>query len=126
MSGQKDSCCGCSTLARGAFAAPAGPSIDERDDARGSHPIAQVPPEGTFVIGDPSGDANQGDGETPLHSITLQAFEMDATSVTNAAFQRFVDAVGYETDAERWVFCAVFHFGVTTPGAGWLERCGPA
>ncbi|MDN5655429.1 MAG: formylglycine-generating enzyme family protein [Kocuria sp.] len=102
MSGQKDSCYGCSTLARGAFAAPAGPSIDERDDARGSHPIAQVPaPEGTFVIGDPSGAANQGDGETPLHSIMLQAFEMDATSVTNAAFQRFVDAVGYETDAER-------------------------
>ncbi len=41
------------------------------------------------------------DGEAPVRQIKVKAFAMDATTVTNARFRRFVDATGYQTDAER-------------------------
>ena len=63
-------------------------------------------------MGDSSGDRNPGDGEVPLHDVTLGAFEIDESSVTNEAFGAFVDATGYRTDAEVFGFSAVFHLAV--------------
>jgi formylglycine-generating enzyme required for sulfatase activity len=63
-------------------------------------------------MGDSSGDENRGDGETPLHSVRLGAFDIDVTTVTNDDFARFVIATGYRTDAETWGFSAVFHLAV--------------
>ena len=37
----------------------------------------------------------------PAHRVTVDGFWMDRTPVTNAEFQRFVDATGYVTVAER-------------------------
>ncbi|HKE03236.1 MAG TPA: SUMF1/EgtB/PvdO family nonheme iron enzyme, partial [Blastocatellia bacterium] len=37
----------------------------------------------------------------PVHLVTVNGFWMDATPVTNAQFQKFVDATGYKTIAER-------------------------
>ncbi|MEV8268406.1 formylglycine-generating enzyme family protein [Microbacterium sp. NPDC076911] len=95
----------------------------------GRHEIAQVLiPAGTFIMGDSSGDRNEGDGETPQHEVMLDAFSIDATSVTNAAFARFVDATGYRTEAETFGYSAVFHLALAAepsdvigqpPGTPW-------
>ncbi len=37
----------------------------------------------------------------PVHLVTVDGFWMDATPVTNAQFQKFVEATGYKTIAER-------------------------
>jgi sulfatase modifying factor 1 len=55
-------------------------------------------PGGTFWMG--SDDARMPDAR-PWHQVTLDAFWMDRTEVTNAQFARFVDATGYVTAAER-------------------------
>ncbi len=60
-------------------------------------------------MGDHHGDGHPGDGETPIHTVTLAAFDIDATSVTNADFASFVEATGYLTESERQDFSAVFH-----------------
>lgn len=66
-------------------------------------------------MGDSSGDRNVSDGEVPLHAVTLGAFSIDATSVTNEAFGRFVSSTGYRTEAETFGFSAVFHLAVEAP-----------
>jgi formylglycine-generating enzyme required for sulfatase activity len=60
-------------------------------------------------MGDATGDGNPGDGERPVHAVVVAPFRIDATSVTNADFARFVAATGYRTDAETFGFSAVFH-----------------
>lgn len=77
-------------------------------------PQARVP-RGAFVMGDSSDDRNRGDGEWPLHTVETDEFWMDATTVTNHDFARFVAASGYRTDAEKWGFSAVFHLAISAP-----------
>lgn len=72
-------------------------------------------PAGVFRMGDARGVGNPGDGETPVHEVWLDAFEIDATSVTNAQFARFVDETGYRTEAETFGYSAVFHLARTAP-----------
>ncbi len=92
------------------------PQAHPRTPAGQRHPIAQAAvPAGTFTMGDSSGDRNRGDGEVPLHPVSLGGFEIDATTVTNAAFASFVGDTGYRTDAETWGFSAVFHLAVRAP-----------
>ena len=113
-------------------------------DAGKRHLIVQRSiPAGTFLMGDSRGRNNPGDGELPLHQVTLADFDIDATAVTVGAFRRFVQATGYVTDAERFGFSAVFHLTLDaapedvlgrpsgTPwwlgvrGADWKHPCGP-
>ncbi|MGN6243288.1 MAG: formylglycine-generating enzyme family protein [Motilibacteraceae bacterium] len=97
----------------------------------GRHALAQISvPGGRFLMGDAHGDGAHGDGETPVHPVVLSAFSIDATSVTNADFARFVEDTGYRTEAETFGYSAVFHLAlradeddVTGPAAGapwWL------
>lgn len=80
------------------------------------HGIEQVVvPAQTFAMGDSRGDENHGDGETPVHEVSLESFSIDATSVTNSDFERFVAATGYRTEAEVWGFSAVFHLAIAAP-----------
>lgn len=89
-----------------------------------SHTVEQVKvPAGVFRMGDSTGDRNRADGEVPVHEVALNAFAIDATSVTNADFQRFVDATGYVTDAERFGYSAVFHLALAAPHG---DVMGPA
>lgn len=109
--------CSCGAPTREQFIAfgapPAAPAVTA--DA-GRHLVPQVRvPAGAFTMGDSSGDRNPGDGETPLHRVVLDAFEIDATTVTNDDFARFVDATGFRTEAETWGFSAVFHLAVEAP-----------
>lgn len=56
-------------------------------------------PGGTFMMG---GDNGQGsEDEFPKHSVQVGGFWMDETEVTNAQFQKFVEATGYITTAEQ-------------------------
>ncbi|SFW59065.1 Formylglycine-generating enzyme, required for sulfatase activity, contains SUMF1/FGE domain [Sinomicrobium oceani] len=54
---------------------------------------------GTFLMGarDNKGRAD----EYPVHKVKISSFYMDKTQVTNAQFQKFVEATGYITTAER-------------------------
>jgi formylglycine-generating enzyme len=63
-------------------------------------------------MGDSHGDGKRSDGERPVHLVELPDFSIDATSVTNADFARFVDATDYRTEAETFGFSAVFHLVV--------------
>ena len=56
-------------------------------------------PAGSFRMGDMSGEG--GDSEKPVHSVTVPAFKLGKHEVTVGQFQRFVEATGYRTDAER-------------------------
>ena len=54
-------------------------------------------PEGTFLMGSNSHYPE----EAPAHRVSVSAFAMDVTAVTNADFQQFVNDTGYVTVAER-------------------------
>ncbi|WP_431933059.1 formylglycine-generating enzyme family protein [Nonomuraea jabiensis] len=110
---------------------------------RGAHLIEQCHVEaGAFRMGDPFGDGLPGDGESPVHEVTLDAFDIDATTVTNADFARFADDTGYRTEAELAGLSAVFHtlvhpratvvsssprapWWLGVEGAGWRHPEGP-
>jgi len=90
----------------------------------GRHEVEQVVlAGGEFVMGDSIGDGNTGDGETPVHPVRVSPFSIDATSVTNADFERFVADTGYRTEAELYGFSAVFHLAVAAEPD---EVMGPA
>lgn len=54
-------------------------------------------PSGKFLMGSRDGKED----EQPVHEVELSGYWMDSTEVTNAEFQRFTDATGYVTIAER-------------------------
>jgi len=66
-------------------------------------------PAGTFGMGNEGPDAVAGDGEGPVRAVTLDAFEIGATTVTNAEFAAFVRATRYVTEAERGGSSFVFY-----------------
>lgn len=61
--------------------------------------MAWIPP-GEFSMGDDSDREKYADA-LPVHKVRLQGFYIDKTEVTNAQYQKFVDATGYKTVAER-------------------------
>ena len=56
-------------------------------------------PGGTFRMGDLNGGGS--DDERPVHSVTVPSFKLGSYEVTVGLFRRFVQATGYQTDAER-------------------------
>ncbi|GLQ56398.1 formylglycine-generating enzyme family protein [Devosia nitrariae] len=50
----------------------------------------------------------EADGEGPRRPVRLAAFRLEATTVTNARFARFVAETGYVTEAERFGWAPVF------------------
>jgi formylglycine-generating enzyme len=89
----------------------------------GRHGIAQGSiPAGTFTMGDSRGDGLRADGETPVHAVSLDAFTIDATTVTNADFARFADQTAYRTESEIFGASAVFHLFVAADGDDVLGR----
>jgi sulfatase modifying factor 1 len=50
---------------------------------------------GSFLMGSASGQSD----EQPEHTVTLNAYYIDKYEVTNAEYQRFIDAGGYNTQA---------------------------
>jgi formylglycine-generating enzyme required for sulfatase activity len=52
---------------------------------------------GTFMMGSNDGE----DDEKPVHQVTVSDFLMGKYEVTVAQFKAFIDATGYETDADK-------------------------
>ena len=78
--------------------------------ARRPHSITQCPvPAQIFSMGDEFSDGYPPDGEVPLHKVSLDAFSIDATTVTNRDFADFVADTDFKTDAERFGNSLVFH-----------------
>ena len=66
-------------------------------------------PGGPFRMGNDDGAAIAGDGEGPAREVTVSAFAIAPTAVTNAAFGAFVRATRYVTEAERVGSSFVFY-----------------
>lgn len=77
-------------------------------------------------MGDSYGDGNRPDGERPVHEVTVDGFSIDATSVTNADFARFIDATGYATEAETFGYSAVFHLALKARPSDVMGPAGEA
>lgn len=109
--------CACGAPQRAAFLTVGAPSSAfAPSTATPAHIIEQVGvPAGSFTMGDSSGDRNPHDGEVPLHEVHLDGFDIDATTVTNTDFAKFVEATGYATEAEVFGFSAVFHLELDAP-----------
>lgn len=63
---------------------------------------------GSFQMGCADADGWPADGEGPVREVTLDPFFIGRTTVTTADFERFVEAVDYRTDAERFGWSFVF------------------
>jgi len=75
-------------------------------------------------MGDSFGDGNRPDGERPVHEVRITGFDIDATSVTNGDFARFVEATGYATEAEIFGYSAVFHLALRARPADVMGSAG--
>jgi serine/threonine-protein kinase len=82
-------------------------------------------PEGEFLMG----SDDQFDAEKPQHTVYLDAYWLDQTEVTTAMFAAFVQATGYETDAEKegssWVYNPDGQEWESVSGADWQHPRGP-
>lgn len=88
---------------------PGDDALDAVPPAAGRHPDTLIDvPAATFRMGDESVWAYPGDGEGPVHAVTLDAFRIDRFAVTNDSFARFAEATGWITDAERYGWSFVF------------------
>lgn len=115
--------CSCAPAPTGRPAGAAEENAAPAVSGGGVHTLEQVGiPAGSFMMGDSSGDGNPGDGEVPLHRVSLEGFSIDATPVTNSCFAGFVAATGYRTDAERFGYSAVFHLALEAPEEDLLGR----
>jgi formylglycine-generating enzyme required for sulfatase activity len=65
-----------------------------------------------FDMGNESADAVADDGEGPVRRVSLKAFSIAPTAVTNRAFGDFVRATRHVTDAERFGSSFVFYLQV--------------
>jgi len=77
-----------------------------RDEDRG---VFVVLPGGEFLMGDSHGEGFPADGEGPPRTVTLSAFRIAPTTVTNAQFAAFVRATGHVTQAEQAGSSYVFY-----------------
>lgn len=98
-------------------------------------------PGGRFVMGTDVSPLPV-DGEAPARRVDIRPFAIDPSTVTNEAFTAFVEATGYQTEAERFGWSLVFRLFVEgelatlspddlswwrrIEGASWRHPEGPA
>lgn len=70
-------------------------------------------PGGTFLMGNDDSKSFSADGEGPIREVTLAPFWMDTCTVTTTEFGRFIEATGYQTEADRFGWSFVFHLHVS-------------
>jgi formylglycine-generating enzyme required for sulfatase activity len=83
-------------------------------------------PAATFPMGSDTEDPDRQDDEQPQHRVSLDAFWVAQTEVTNRMFAEFVTATGYQTDAERegWGIGYQSNNWTTVLGASWEHPQG--
>lgn len=94
---KSDSATSCASTLPHRFGAPASP--DTIKGGKTDHAGMIYIPSGSFLMG-AADEAGRPD-EYPRHKVSVSAFWMDQTEVTNASFARFVKETGYVTTAER-------------------------
>ena len=67
-------------------------------------------PGGQYLIGTNDGVGFSGDLEGPQVQVTLEAFEIAETPITNEEFAQFVAATGYVTESETFGWSFVFDY----------------
>lgn len=101
-------------------------------------------PKGSFLMGTMLEEGFPEDGEGPIREVSLAAFHIDVTTVTNADFRNFVGETGYKTEAEIYGWSFVFYkllskeildtkpqvvvqtpWWCAIPGANWKHPEGP-
>ena len=65
-------------------------------------------PGGQFLMGTDDREGYPADGEGPVRKIRLSPFWIDRTAVSNGQFAAFVEATGYQTEAETFGWAFVF------------------
>ncbi|MBA2117136.1 formylglycine-generating enzyme family protein [Bremerella alba] len=109
------------TYGRPAVSKPPSLSIESTDNSSDQVLI----PGGTYLIGNDAGPRDT----RPARRIKLKPFQIDRTEVTNAMFNEFVQATGYQTDAERkghsLCFDKTSRQFVRQEGANWQQPDGP-
>lgn len=71
--------------------------------------MAKVP-KGKYLIGTNQLDGFVEDKEGPQVEVSIDAFEIGITTVTNQEFQKFVEETGYITESEKYGWSHVFHY----------------
>ena len=121
-----ETCCGPDRMSVGeelATSVPWSPSAQVAEVGVVRHVIEQVAvPGGVHYIGDMHGDGKAGDGETPVHAVEIEDFDIDCTAVTNEAWSSFVEATGHVTEAERFGYSAVFHLALAADPGDVISR----
>lgn len=77
-----------------------------------------------FLMGSNDGLGHPLDGEAPVRAVELDSYLIDAVSVCNARFARFVASTGYVTEAER--AGSSFVFGGLLPEPALMAARAPA
>ncbi len=98
-------------------------STREAADSTGQAVIHVYVPAGSFQMGSEDGNND----ERPIHDVTVDAFWLDHTEVSNGRFAAFVAAEGYKTAAERQGWGYLFDGGNwdVVNGADWQHPQGP-
>jgi iron(II)-dependent oxidoreductase len=82
------------------YAHPAADGADTPAPATSTLPADVLIPGGEYGVGTDT-DPWAYDNERPAHPVELDAFRIDTTAVTNAAYEEFIDAGGYD-DPAHW------------------------
>jgi formylglycine-generating enzyme required for sulfatase activity len=79
-----------------------GLSVGFRDELEGGGqgPIMVVVPAGRFLMGSPESELERQDNERQ-HKVQVALFALGKYAVTVGQFKRFVEAIGYRTEAEK-------------------------
>ena len=64
---------------------------------------------GKYMVGNNNGQPN----EKPVHEIELEAYYIDKSPVTVGQFREFIQATGFETEAEKFGDSGVFNFAAS-------------
>ena len=104
------SCCSPKRVGESALKSAISPEVGRtKENARRGSTDGMVRVEaGAFPMGYEGAEAFSGDGEGPVREVQLDAYWLDATTVTNAQFAEFVEATDYVTESERFGWSYVF------------------
>jgi len=84
------------------------PSLPLSPDAGSTEGMVRIDG-GAFRMGAEGPECWAADGEGPRREVSLDPYFLDCTAVTNEAFAAFVEATGYQSEAERFGWSFVFH-----------------
>ena len=94
------------------------PSRDETNQVRIRMPDPALKPAntpnlvtidgGSFQMGNHRDDGYPSDGETPVHTVRVDSFQIAPETVTNTQFAEFIAATGYRTEAGSFGWSFVF------------------